>query len=360
MKILMMSYAYPPSTGGIETFSSLMRQAYVARGHEVRVVTEIAAVMPEDAEHRVERRPSRAALKGAIAWADVCAVCGVSLRFQIPAILGGKPLVVTHQAWQEQEDGSVDARQRLKLFVCRFGLNIAVNSVLAADLKLPALVIPNPLPGEIDLGPGFVERPRDLVFLGRLVGEKGVPVLLDAVARLHDRGCAVTATIIGDGPLRAELERRAAQVKLPGNVQFVGRLAPAQSHPILREHKIMVVPSVYKEAFGIVTLEGLAAGCMTLVSHAGGLPEAVGPAGLTFPMGDSSALAALIEKLLADPAATLPFREAAPAHLESMRPGRLAERYLEVLERLHHYHSVKRVGRGNAIRRTAEELSPRR
>lgn len=357
MKILMMSYAYPPSTGGIETFSSLMRQAYVARGHEVRVVTEIAATMAEDAEHRVQRQLTRVELKEAVAWADVCAVCGVSLRFQIPALLGGKPLVVTHQAWQEREDGSVDMRQRLKLFVCRFGLNIAVNSVLAADLKLPALTIPNPLPGEIDLGPEFAKRPRDVVFLGRLVGEKGVPVLLEAIGRLHERGCAVTATIIGDGPLRSPLEAQATKVKFPGNVVFLGRLAPAQSHPILRQHKIMVAPSVYKEAFGIVTLEGLAAGCMTLVSHAGGLPEAVGPAGLTFPMGDSETLAALIEKLLADPDSTRSFRAAAPAHLESMRPERLAERYLQVFERLHFYHTIKRAGRGAAIRRTVNELS---
>jgi glycogen synthase len=357
MKILMMSYAYPPSTGGIETFSSLMRREYVARGHDVRVVTEIAATMPEDAEHRVQRRPSRAQLKEAVAWADVCSVCGVSLRFQIPALLGGKPVAVTHQAWQEHDDGTVDARQRLKLFVSRFGLNIAVNSVLARDLKLPAITIPNPLPGEIDLGPEFAARPRDLVFLGRLVQEKGVAVLLEAVARLHERGCPVTATVIGDGPLRAALENQAAQVKIPASIQFPGRLAPAQSHPILRQHKIMVVPSIYKEAFGIVTLEGLAAGCMTLVSNAGGLPEAAGPAGLTFPMRNSAALADLIEKLLADPAAAAPYRSAAPAHLESMRPGNLAERYLAAFERLHFYHMVKRLSRGEAIRRTVEDLS---
>jgi glycogen synthase len=357
MKILMMSYAYPPSTGGIETFSSLMREAFVDRGHEVRVVTQIRAPMPEDADHRVERCLSRAALRRAVAWADLCAVCGVSLRFQIPAILAGKPLTVTHQAWQEREDGSVSNLQRFKLFVCRFGLNIAVNSVLAADLRLPALMIPNPLRGEIGLGPSFAGRPRDLVFLGRLVGEKGVPVLLDAISRLHDRGQAVTATIIGDGPLRAGLEQQAARAKFSGNIAFAGRLAPAQFQPLLRQHKIMVVPSVYKEAFGIVALEGMAAGCMTLVSNSGGLPEAAGPGGLTFPMGDSEALSALIGRLLADPASTRPFREAAPAHLESMRPARLADRYLEAFERLRLYHTVKRIGRGEAIRRTVKELS---
>jgi glycogen(starch) synthase len=357
MKILMMSYAYPPSTGGIETFSSLMREAFVARGHEVRVVTEVASPMPEDAAHRVQRRPLKADLKQAIRWAEICMVCGVSLRFQIPALIAGKPLTITHQAWQEHDDGTRDNLQRLKLFVSRFGLNIAVNSVLARDLKTPALVIPNPLRGEIDLGPAFAERPRDVVFLGRLVREKGVAVLTDALARLHASGRAVTTTIIGDGPLRAELERQAAATEMPRAIEFAGRMAPAEFQPLLRQHKIMVVPSVYKEAFGIVTLEGLAAGCMTLVSQAGGLPEAVGPCGLTFPAGDSAALAALIQKLLDDPASTEPFREKIPAHVESFRPEHLGDRYLAAFDRLHFYHAVKRIGRGNAIRRVVEELA---
>lgn len=356
VKILMMSYAYPPSTGGIETFSSLLREALVECGQQIRVVTDIAATMPEDEEHRVLRRPDRVSLKEAIGWADVCAVSGVSLRFQIPALRLGKPLTIIHHKWQEREDSTVDLRRRLRLWVCRFGLNIAVNSVLARDLKPPALTIPNPLRGEIDLGAPFADRPRDLVFLGRLVSEKGVSVLLDAIARLHERGVFVTATVIGDGPLRAALEQQAAKVKIPSNIEFAGRLAPEQFQPLLRRHKIIVVPSVYKEAFGIVTLEGLAAGCMTLVSNAGGLPEAAGTAGMTFPMGDSAALAGIIEKLLADPAATETFRAATPGHLEGFRPARIAERYLTVFERLYFYHSVKRIGRGKAIRRTVEEL----
>jgi len=357
MKILMMSYTYPPATGGIETFSSLMREAFVARGHDVRVVTEIDGTMPEDAEHGVIRRPGRAALRQAIAWADVCAVCGLSLHYQIPVLLGGRPLTITHQVWQESQNGTVDWRNRLRLFFCRFGLNIAVNSALARDLKMPALTIPNPLPGEIELGPPIAGRPRDLVFVGRLVSEKGVPVLLDAIARLQERGRLVTATIIGDGPLRAGLERYAAGLNLPVPVEFLGRMAPAGFHPILRQHKIMVVPSVYREAFGIVTLEGLGAGCMVLVSNAGGLPEVLGQCGLTFPMRDSNALAALIEEILAAPEMTVPYIKAIPSHLESMRPERLAERYLAVFERLHFHQTVKGTGRREAIRQTARELS---
>ncbi len=352
-----MSYTYPPATGGIETFTSLMRESLAARGHEVRVVTEIEAVMPEDVDHGVLRRPGRAKLNEAIDWADLCAVCGLSLHYQIPVLLRGKPHTITHQLWQESQDGVASARNRVRLLFCRFGLNIAVNRALARDLKMPALTIPNPLPGEIDLGPEIADRPRDVVFLGRLVREKGVPVLLDAIGRLRQRGRAIQATIIGDGPLRGELERYAARLNLDVPVEFRGRMSPAESHPVLRQHKIMVVPSVYREAFGIVTLEGLAAGCMVLASRAGGLPDVVGPCGLTFPMRDSEALAELIGKVLADPASTIAYRNAAPAHLESMRPARLAERYLQVFERLCFYQTAKGMSRGKAIRQTVEEIS---
>jgi len=80
---------------------------------------------------------------------------------------------------------------------------------------------------------------------------------------------------------------------------------------------------------------------------------------LAFPLRDSDALAGLIEKILASPEMTVPYRKAVPAHLEAMRLERLAERYLGAFERLCFYHTIKGMGRRKAIRRTVEELSVR-
>lgn len=355
MKILLLSYAYPPSVGGIERFSSLMRGAFEARGHDLRVVTEIRQAAPEDEAHGVLRCPDRATLGRAIDWADLCFVSGVSLRYEIPVLLKRKPLVIAHHGWQYGLDGKIDNVYRLKRFVCRFALNIAVSRALADDLPVPALAIHNPFEGIIEAGAEFSARPRDLAFLGRLVDQKGVNVLLDAMAKLCARGTDTTATILGEGSERAKLERQVNET-LAGRVGFLGHIEHAGIHPILLRHKILVAPSLGKEGFGMAVLDGLAAGCVAIGSSIGGLPESIGPCGFTFPAGDSDALAALIEKLLANPQLAAPLRAAIPAHLDAMRLDRVAERYLTTFERLYHYQVVERIGRGRAIRRTVEEL----
>ena len=101
---------------------------------------------------------------------------------------------------------------------------------------------------------------------------------------------------------------------------------------MLRQHNIMVVPSIWEESFGVVALEGAACGCVVLGSDGGGLPEAIGPCGTTFRRGDVSDLGSKLAYLLRHPAEWDRYRAAAPAHLELHRPERVARRYLEVFE----------------------------
>jgi glycosyltransferase involved in cell wall biosynthesis len=341
-----MSYAYPPSLGGIELFSSVMREAFEQRGHAVRVVTNAPS---NEREEGVLRRPEKPALREAIAWADLCFVSGVSMNYQIPALRAGKPIVITHHAWQEEDDAHVTALQRLKLLICRYGLNITVNRALAADLPMPAMAIHNPVHTEIDLGSEFAARPCDLIFVGRLVSQKGVPVLLDAMAKLKQRGIAVSTTIVGDGSDRQALEAQARDAGIDEQVRFTGRVDLARVNALLGEHRMMIVPSVYREPFPMAVLEGLAAGCLLIASHTGGLPEGVGPCGMTFPMRDSGALADRIEEALANPAMAAAFRKAIPAHLDTMKHDRIVDQYLEAFERFLHH----RVGERMTIRRAA-------
>ena len=354
MKILLMSYAYPPSMGGIELFSSLMRNAFKARGHEVRVVTH---TLSDEHDPSILRRPGKQELREWIEWADLCFVSGVSMNYQIPALRAGKPVVVTHHAWQENDDGRVTLLQRFKLFICRFGLNITVNRALAADLAMPALPIHNPVHTRIELGLDFAARPRDLIFVGRLVSQKGVPVMIDAIARLRSRGVTVSATIVGEGPDRAALERQVAGAGLGEAVRFTGRLHLDQIHAQLAQHKMMIVPSVYREPFPMAVLEGLSAGCVLVASNTGGLPEGVGPCGVTFPMGDRAALSLLIEKLLASPESAAPYRAAIPPHLETMRQDRVVDRYLEAFALFYEYRVRLGLGIRKAAAMTVAELT---
>jgi glycosyltransferase involved in cell wall biosynthesis len=176
------------------------------------------------------------------------------------------------------------------------------------------------------------QRPKDLVFLGRLVSDKGANVLLDALGELRRRGLRPTLTIIGDGPERSRLVSQIQALGLDGQVTFAGWQNQEQIARTLNEHKILVVPSLWNEPFGIVALEGAACGCVVVGSSGGGLPEAIGPCGLTFPNGDHQRLAAILGELLANPEKLDEYCQAAPAHLAAHRAEIVSAKYLDFFE----------------------------
>jgi glycosyltransferase involved in cell wall biosynthesis len=102
---------------------------------------------------------------------------------------------------------------------------------------------------------------------------------------------------------------------------------------ILNEHRLMVVPSRWQEPFGIVALEGIACGCVVVGSEDGGLRDAIGPCGVTFPNGDAKALAQTLFRLLTDEGRLSGYRTGAEAHLSRHRKAEVAKSYLEVFAR---------------------------
>ena len=96
------------------------------------------------------------------------------------------------------------------------------------------------------------------------------------------------------------------------------------------KHKIMAIPSKWNEPFGIVALEGIAAGCAIVASSGGGLPEAVGPCGLVFPNGSAELLALELKKVLTDAPIRERLVESGPKHLEKFRPQRIGREYLNL------------------------------
>src|SRR6185295_7293475 len=115
--------------------------------------------------------------------------------------------------------------------------------------------------------------------------------------------------------------------------EFTGSISHEAIAQRLAEHRILIAPSLYHEPFGVVALEGIACGCVVIGSSGGGLPEAIGPCGRTFPNGDEHALAATIAELLGDPDSCARMLEGAAEHLAEHTIRRVAERYLAVLER---------------------------
>jgi glycosyltransferase involved in cell wall biosynthesis len=155
-------------------------------------------------------------------------------------------------------------------------------------------------------------------------------LLLEGLTKSQSGGNA-RLTIVGDGPERGALELQAERLGIANRVRFAGPLRGDEVWAQMHSHKIMVVPSVWDEPFGIVALEGLACGCRMIVAKSGGLPEAVGSLALTFPRGDAAGLADCLDRALSDDDQP-PSAAAVTAHLARFRPERIAADYLAVLK----------------------------
>ena len=128
------------------------------------------------------------------------------------------------------------------------------------------------------------------------------------------------------------MQELAKRLGLDDQVQFRGAQSGAELAATLNQHQILVVPSKYDEPFGVVALEGIACGCAVIGSSGGGLPEAIGPCGITFSNGDIGALESAMERLLTRPLEREGLIAAGPKYLARFQPRLVAQRYRELFE----------------------------
>ncbi len=329
MKILISSHAFAPSIGGIETVAALLAEEFLRLGHEVMLLTQTPDESGEKFPYPVVRQPSLGEILRALRWSDVYWQNNLSLRTLWPAALMRRPVIITHQGSYCRKAAGIDLAQRVKLALVERTTSVAISRAVAACFATESTIIPNPYDARKFLNPApATERPGELIFLGRLVSEKGVDLLLEALALLRERALVPRLTIVGAGPEESAMQQLAERLKLSGQVTFAGPQRGAELVELLQRHKILVVPSRYDEPFGVVALEGIACGCVVVGSRGGGLPEAIGPCGVTFPNGDSEALAQALEHLLRRPNERQDLLACAPQHLPKFHPGAIAEAYL--------------------------------
>ena len=146
-------------------------------------------------------------------------------------------------------------------------------------------------------------RAKNLLFVGRLAGVKGVPVLMDALQALRAEHPDMRITFIGDGPERASLQARAVDMGLGDITDFVGYKGQSEVAAALAETDIFVLPS-FAEGVPVVLMEAMAAKVPVVTTHVAGVPELVedGVHGYLTHAGDSQSLQSAINALFNDPA----------------------------------------------------------
>jgi glycosyltransferase involved in cell wall biosynthesis len=296
-------------------------------GHAVEIVTRTPG-KPEWEGLPVHRCLNVVALRQKVRAADLYLQNHISLRSLWPAAACGTKIVVLHQTYLWPWDGRAGIAGRIKALITRRLRNLAISQAVASALPANTPITGNPYDAATFYRRPELARERDIAFVGRLVSDKGVDVLFSALKSLREnallKGRKLRVSVAGAGPDEAAL--RTAAADLP--VIFLGQLQGDALAEMLNQHRILVIPSLWPEPFGIVALEGAACGCRVIGSDQGGLPEAIGPCGSTFPNGDASALAECILQAL--DAGDAPETSDVRDHLLHHAPDAFAQRILKL------------------------------
>lgn len=353
----MLSWEFPPLVvGGLGRHVDALSRELAAAGHDVRVVTRGDGRLPVDERvhgvrvHRAEADPIAIdfSTETLLAWSQ--AAEHALIRAALPVIRRWRPDVVHAHDWLVAQSGVTLAQLTGRPLVVTMHateagrhhrwlpkpLNLAIHSVErwlahqaaavitcssamhdeATELfEVPAehvSVIPNGIdPGRwraparqrAAVRAGLAGDGPLLVFAGRLVHEKGVQTLLDALRPLRAAYPGLKLAVAGTGVHEKELHARARRLRIARSVEWLGFVPEDELGAVLGAADVAVVPSLY-EPFGIVALEAAAAHTPLVVAETGGLRDLVanGVAAASFPARDAGALASAVRRVLDDPA----------------------------------------------------------
>lgn len=357
MKILIYGEHFLPIVGGVQTSMALLAEGLAnhrlpvnggSNRVNVTLVTRTARGEMDDSvlPYRIVRKPGFWQLLQLIRRADVVHLAGPCFLPLALARLLRKPVVIEHHGYQAaclngmflmepsreicpghlqqrhygeclrcgcQTMGRLATARALLLSFPRHWLcqgvaaNVTISNHVASRLKLPnsrtiyygIKIEECSLPSN---GHSQSSTP-ELAYVGRLVTEKGLPVLLQAAKSLRDKGGEFRLTFIGDGPERHHLEELTKGLGMDDRVGFTGDLRGADLNRVAATMDVVVMPSVCEETAGLSAIEQMMRGRTVVASDIGGLSEVVGDAGWKFPPGDAGALCDRLFNILEHPEA---------------------------------------------------------
>ena len=332
MRIVFLTGIWPPDVGGPATHGPDFARFLRDRGHDVRVVT-MADHPPTERPVPVttisRRRPfvvryplvasrsARLARRADVLYATAtyaaAAAASVAARRPLVAKLVSDPAYErarryrlfegTLEAFQDDERRAVRALKALRTASLGRARRIVVPSRYLAEIakrwridggRIEVLANPAPPPSELPSANG---RGDAFVFVGRLTAQKALPIALDALAEVPP----ARLVIVGDGPERAALERRAQDLGVADRVRFEGALSREEALRWLAGARAALLPSAW-ENMPHAAVEALAVGTPVVATAVGGVPEIVHDAenGVLVPPGDVRALADAMRRVLDD------------------------------------------------------------
>jgi glycosyltransferase involved in cell wall biosynthesis len=351
MKVLIYSEYFLPVVGGVQTSVRLLARGLVdlntreklsdRESIHVTLATRTIANGFDDSSlpYRVVRRPGFGRLFQLVREADVIHLAGPCLLPMAMAWLIRKPVVIEHHAYQaicpngllflqpsqtvcsghfmERRYGAClrccsgamgwagSVRSLILTFprrwLCkRAAANITITNHVGKRLMLPrsrTLYYGIETASKPDNDCAVSESANlEVAYIGRLVAEKGLPLLLDAAKVLSTEGVAFHLTFIGDGPERTRLESMVDHLDLRKAVAFTGDLRDSGLERAVNKIAVVVMPSVWEETAGLSAIEHMMRGRLVVSADIGGLGEVVGNAGLKFAAGDSAMLASRLRQ----------------------------------------------------------------
>lgn len=337
MKVLLYSWPFYPTIGGLQRLTEVTANCLLAEGHEVTVVTATLD------EHRpspafpfpIERRPGVERLARLVQWSDVihlntfhAVLVGLARLLRRPMIwqhidydtisprgicfrTGRSCTGTFHECYaclRQDHSPAATARALASLILKRTCVGAMAANAISTDYAMERMRLPRAvrIPFGIDRS-HFPPRekppapPLRVFFQGRHLPAKGCDVLVRAASASRERGIPLAVRIAGDGPHRAASEALASDLGLAGEIAFLGFLSEERLLSELQAAHVLVIPSTQDEIGQLAAAEAMCCGCAVVASAIGALPEYLGDAGLLFSAGDERQLADRFEQLAADP-----------------------------------------------------------
>jgi len=332
MRILIVAKQFPPQIGGIQNVMLTLTKEFLRLGHKVQIITEAkgAKSFYQHKDLSVYERPGKIKMVKLAISSDVVLHSRLSLRYLWLTFLPRVRSFVIHHTWYVRQDGSKNIRDKLKSYFSKRYINVAVSEVIARVVPGSSRVIHNPYQDDIFAHTATVDR-RGLIFVGRLVFDKGLDLLISTLKKLQTQGIVVSLTVVGEGPEKIKITQQIEEQGLGDQVSLLGSKMPTEIAELLRQHCILVIPSRCCESFGVVALEGLASGCEVVAADDCGLVEAIGEWGYLFKRGNLESLIEVLHLALTTENKTIQSKPGLAEHLERFRAENVAISYLNLM-----------------------------